>query len=259
MTGRAPTFLIIGAQKAATTSVYFGLKRHPQVFLSTPKELHFFSIDSVFAKGCDWYFSHFAEATGQPAVGEASTSYSALWRRPHTVSRIKQLLSSVQIMYVVRHPLRRIESHWMHQWRFGQVDTDFDATVRSNRTLIDCSLYWRQISAYREAFGDENIHIIFTEDFARDPAPVLRRAFEFVGADPMKLPATSGRNRVAAAGLSRIRNPSIGSSNPGEKRPVTERPTWNRSLLAEVLPELREDARRFLAFYGKPADYWPEL
>jgi len=129
-TSPVPNFLIIGAQKAATTSVYYGIRQHPDVFLCTPKEIHFFSLEPVFARGWDWYLSCFAEAGSRRAIGDASTSYSSRLLRPRTALRIKEALPEVRIVYVVRHPLRRIESHWMHQWRFSQTETDFATAVR---------------------------------------------------------------------------------------------------------------------------------
>jgi hypothetical protein len=246
-----PTFLIIGAQKAATTSVYYGLRHHPDVFLCTPKEIHFFSLERVFARGWDWYLSYFAEAGARTAIGEASTSYSSRWLRPRAAPRIKQALPDARIIYVVRHPLRRIESHWMHQWRFSQTQTDFVTAVRTNRELIDCSLYWHQISAYRELYDDARIRVIFAEDLAQDTAGELRRILEFIDLDPAKLPISPRLNRV--------HNPSLGPAASQEKRSLSERPTWDAALLADVGAELRDDAERLLAFCGKPAGYWRDL
>ena len=87
-----PQFIIIGAAKSGTTTLYQYLCRHPQIFMSTPKEPDFFSVDSHFARGMDWYESLFQDAKLDQICGEASTTYSRLQQYPHTVERLVKAL-----------------------------------------------------------------------------------------------------------------------------------------------------------------------
>ena len=71
-----PTFIVIGAGKAGTTSLWGYLRDHPQVFMSDPKELDFFTVEHNWSKGVGWYEAHFADAGDAVARGEASGSYT---------------------------------------------------------------------------------------------------------------------------------------------------------------------------------------
>ncbi|NER32103.1 MAG: sulfotransferase domain-containing protein, partial [Symploca sp. SIO1C4] len=75
---RLPDFLIIGAAKSGTTTLYKYLCRHPQICMSNPKEPDFFAIDHIYDQGIDWYSSLFSEARLKQVCGEASTTYTRL-------------------------------------------------------------------------------------------------------------------------------------------------------------------------------------
>jgi hypothetical protein len=104
-------FLIIGAAKAATTTLSSMLTAHPQGIISSIKEPHFFAVDQVYANGWQWYQSLFNHASSAKAIGDASTSYSRLPHHPKTLSRIVEHLGrDVKIIFIVSHPIKRIES-----------------------------------------------------------------------------------------------------------------------------------------------------
>ena len=106
-----PTFLVIGAAKAGTTSLYELLGAHPEVFLSDPKEPQFFT--ERYARGYGWYESLFADAAGYQAVGEGSTTYSELGIWPQTIDRLAAYVPEARFLYFTRHPLERLESMWI--------------------------------------------------------------------------------------------------------------------------------------------------
>ena len=70
-----PTFLIVGAAKSGTSSLWHYLREHPDVYVPAGKEINFFSDEANFSRGLDWYTSHFKSGAGKKAIGEASPSY----------------------------------------------------------------------------------------------------------------------------------------------------------------------------------------
>jgi hypothetical protein len=112
-----PDFIIVGAQKAGTTSLYHYLRRHRQIRMSWVKEVHYF--DNNFHKGDFWYRSHFpidTRSTNGYLVGEASPYYLA---HPHAPARISKLLPSARLIVLLRNPRDRAISHYFHQKRAG--------------------------------------------------------------------------------------------------------------------------------------------
>ena len=180
-----PNFLVIGAAKSATSRLCVLLGRHPDVFLCEPKEPHFFARDEVFANGMNWYEGLFEGAAGKKAVGEGSTTYTKLPLHPQSAERIARHLPDARLIYIVRHPIDRIESDYIEALKGGYaVGADFNKALREFPHFVESSCYWKQISAYRRLFPDERILVLFFEDFNADPASVLRRCFVFLGVDP---------------------------------------------------------------------------
>ncbi len=87
---------------------------------------------------------------------------------------------------MVRHPLRRIESAWAQLLSVGDANRfiGFERTLYETETLIDASLYWKQLSEYRRYFPDEQIKIGVFEEFVTDERAELRACLEFLGIEP---------------------------------------------------------------------------
>src|SRR4051812_13293797 len=106
-----PTFLVIGAAKCATTVLCRILGEHPQVYVPPAKELYFFNDDDLFhRKGWPWYESLFFAGRNQPFRGEGTPLYTMRDEYPQVVDRIADALPRAKLIYMVRHPLRQIES-----------------------------------------------------------------------------------------------------------------------------------------------------
>jgi Sulfotransferase domain len=271
-----PDFFVIGAAKAATTSLCDLVSSHPDVFFCPIKEPGFFTY--AYDRGPDWYASLFADDGGALAVGEGSTTYSQTGVWPRTVERMADWAPDARIIYVVREPLERMQSHWV-QWRVeGRIGPGpFARAVREVPALLDASLYWKQISAYRERYPDERIKVLFFEDFIARPEDVVREVFEFLGLDhdialpdptqarnpsrDHRMPMRSGRL------LGRIRGyPEIRRRSPMWLRrvvapllstPFSEQPQWDEASRTWAIEHIAPDARRFLEFCRKPPDFWP--
>jgi len=271
-----PNFLVIGAQKCGTSTLCDLLARHPDVFMTDPKEPHFFSDDAVYARGLDWYARLFEGAEGHAAIGEGSTSYTMSALRPHAAERIARTLPSARLVYIVRHPMERIVSHWMHARTRGRRESlPLADAIRRRSMYLDTSRYLSQIDRYRRSFSDDRILVLFLDDLSRDRIPTLRRCFEFLGVDSGPAEAIEAQRLNASAGaredkpvLTRLRSiPGFGrlrdaipswARDPlrsALKRPA-DKPEWDPESWRWAAERLEEESRAFLVRYGKPPDYW---
>ncbi|MGD2174288.1 MAG: sulfotransferase [Candidatus Brocadiaceae bacterium] len=269
-----PDFLVIGAAKSGTTSLCFGLSRHPDVYITDPKEPHFFSAN--YDRGWRWYSSLFSVAGSRKALGEGSVSYTMQRHQPGVSERIARDLPDVRLIYIVRHPLKRIESGWRHLLRSNRTRLGLPDAIDAFPGLIDTSLYWRQISYYRDLFPDEQIRVVFFEDFVRNQLSVLQDCWRFLGVDAeVSLDAAPGARNVSSGMwvgpvASILRRLQLG----GRLRPPRwlvkllrkllyrelsdeERsPEWTGAAKGKAIEAIGPDAAEFLRFYKKPPDFW---
>ena len=185
-----PTFFIIGATKAGTTSLSKYLDSHPEIHMAPVKEPHFFvkpgdglpkikdRIECV-----DEYRDLFD--THLVVRGEASTSYSHYPARRGVPERIAQLVPDARFVYLVRDPIARIVSHYRHQLshegeRRGIVEVV--GNIRRPENIFVCaSRYATQLERYLQVFPAERILVIDQDDLLNDREDTLRVIFEFLG------------------------------------------------------------------------------
>jgi len=180
-----PNFFIIGAPKAGSTTLWHELRKHPDVFMPEEKEPRFFLKDRSNVERRA-YLALFEEGKESEAIGEATPGYSKVLPRPDTPRRIAAQVPNARLIYIVRHPLRRMESSWRQNVYRGRLPHDtFNDAIRRYRPLVESSLYFECIKAYRQHFPDEQMLVVFLEDLAQQPNRVLNDCFEFLGVDRM--------------------------------------------------------------------------
>lgn len=194
-----PNFLLIGAMKCGTTSLADHLAGHPQIFMSVPKELHFFSWPDRWQRGLKWYESFFTAAAGYPRVGEASTTYTMHPTYPEVPARIADILPAARFLYLVRHPIDRVVSHYMHLWYLGATDAELEDLLAAGDELTAPSRYYYQLSQYLAFFPSERFQILVFEELTRDPVGVCRQAFRFLEVDPDYRPGDLSARNITAA------------------------------------------------------------
>ena len=177
-----PDFLIIGAMKCGTSTLAAQLGAQPGVFVTTPKEPEFFSDDTTFARGRDWYEALFADAPPGAIRGEASTGYTKLPTHPQAVARIAALLPDPRLVYLIRDPLQRLVSHYIHEWTMGVMRGTLAEALETHPELVDYGRYGMQISPHVETFGTDRILLVSLEEMQAAPQAVLERVAGFVGA-----------------------------------------------------------------------------
>lgn len=255
-----PDFIILGAMKCGTSTMAAQLGAQPGLFMTDPKEPNFFSDDPVFARGMGWYQNLFADAAPDDLKGEASTHYTKLPTYPETLARMSQVLTAPRLVYMIRDPLARAVSHYIHEWTMGVITDPLDAALDSHPELISYGCYARQIAPYVDHYGAENILVLSLEDMDRAPQDSLQRVCDFIGytAPPVwieekaRTNASSERIRrlplhgllidnVIAQTLRRALVPQALRDRIRQSRQMTRRPTLSPSNVARLQQVFAED------------------
>lgn len=265
-----PDFIIVGAMKCGTTTLQTQLAAQPGVFMSTPKEPNYFSDDDVFALGADWYRGLFDAAPQEALKGEASTHYTKLPTYPQTVSRMTAQLPDLKLIYMIRNPVARAVSHYIHAWSMREVGDDAAAAFRDHSMFVDYGRYAMQIAPFIEAYGRENVHLTCLEAFKADPAAEFAQIAAF-----LNLPeGTVWREEVEAQNVSgerfrRLPFQSILVDNPIARGlrhllvPPALREKIRKARQMDDRPEIPEDLKglmqeQFLQDRAQLADLFPD-
>lgn len=184
--GRAmlPTFIVVGAMKAGTTSLYHYLRHHRDVAMPKVKELDFFVEEMNWPRGLGWYAQQFAGSGDAVARGEASTVYTKFPRYRGVPERMAAVVPDVKLVYVVRDPIERIRSHYRHRVAAGAETAAPDTAVFENPIYLDYSRYAMQVEQYLDHFPPEQMLVVTSEALRSDRAPTMARVYRFLGVDP---------------------------------------------------------------------------
>jgi hypothetical protein len=177
-----PNLIIIGGLKCGTTSIHHYLGLHPEVQMSKPKELNFFVSELNWDLGLDWYRGRFDDRF--EVRGESSPHYTNLPRFEGVAERIQTHCPEAKLLYMVRDPIKRILSHWVHAkgagYESGEIE---DVLSRPDTAYVQRSMYWMQLQPYLQRFDREQIELISSEELQADRHATMRKAFRFVGVD----------------------------------------------------------------------------
>ena len=189
-------FLVIGAQKSGTTSLYRYLSSHPEIYMPPEKEIAFFSDAEKLKLGSDFYLNeYFANAQLGTTCGEASPQYMTSGSVPLNIAGS---FPNAKVIAILRNPIDRAYSHYRMAVRRQITDLCFDDCVKHDlqhptngsfsldmeRDFLHLGEYSRILTWYLKYFPREQIKIVFTEDLAENPDTVMNQLFEFIGVDP---------------------------------------------------------------------------
>ena len=261
-----PSFLVIGTNKAGTTTLYDVLKTHPQVFLPFRKELHYFNNDLNYAKGVDWYVqSFFKDAAGFPARGDITPAY--LYWGDKVIPRIEEVYGNEppRMIAILRDPVERAYSRYWHQRRVeGREPLSFEAALaaeherleedvhslgvrgRFSRAYFHGGLYGAQLTRYFSSFPRRAFHIILFHDLQREFAETVRGLLMFLTLDTTVDIAPKQSNPASVLRAPRLNRWLRSRSTAGRiaKQVLSER------MLSRVRKALR---RPFLTPFSYPA------
>lgn len=202
--GRLPDFIVIGAMKSGSTTLFEYLARHPRLFMCSPKEPQFFSRKHVWDRGFDWYRAQFAAARPDQRLGEASTCYS---RWPHfgdVPRRLHAHIPGARLIYQMRHPVERAYSHYGHLMQLRETARQpilsFEQALEEIPEIIDASLYLMQIERFLAYYPRERFLFVTLDAYRQDPREELARVQRFLDVETLDLMALGGAVRANPAG-----------------------------------------------------------
>lgn len=219
---KMPNFLIVGAPKSGTTSLYQYLKQHPKIYLPTKKEPHFFSFEgrtegfngpgqAKFMEKrvtkMEDYCALFDKVTDEIAIGEASTSYLYV---TEAVARIEQYIPKVKLIAILRDPVDRAFSHYLHHRRNGgEVLLDFAQAIQEeeNRIRKNWSPFWQykrigfyysHLKRYFDKFPANQIRVYLYEELRANPTKMVQDIFSFLEVDDTWISETSKKYNLSS-------------------------------------------------------------
>ena len=202
---------------------------------------------------------------------------------PNVTDRIAQHLPDAKIILIARHPIERIESHYVQLIENGEVvqtgdnKKDLKKAIRNVHKLLASSLYWDMVQDLRRHYKEENILVLFFDDLKKDPKSVLNQCCEFLGATPNvevnnvnRVLNTREEKSTDGAILRKLREykvftdikwmmpkPLVQAIKPLFKEKIGKVDIeWDESLKKEVFEKVSNDCKIFLKAYNKPEDYW---
>lgn len=194
---RLPDFVIIGAQRGGTTSLYRNLIEHPDIGSALRKEeVHF--LDHNFDKGIHWYLAHFPTRGRATMVGEASPYYLF---HPAAPERARAVVPRAKFIALLRNPVDRAYSHYQLEVRRGIETLSFEDAIEHERERLSHSddpsstgwrkyayvrrgLYAEQLQRWMSIFPREQFLVIKSEAFYEDPEQILHQTFAYLGLRP---------------------------------------------------------------------------
>jgi sulfotransferase family protein len=287
-----PNLVVIGARKCGTTSLHRYLSVHPEIWMSTQKELGLFRVNrGDWRSRIDWYKAQFPV----PAAvrGESTPGYSAYPLGPDVPARMQETIPTARLIYLVGDPLRRITAQWVHWYAYGydrepkylsarNADQPLADILRSwsdpRNAYVAPSRYATQLERYLRHFPQERILLVDQSELKRRRKDTLTNVFRFLGVDPeFESPEFSAelnpgahkrrqlssywrlRRGLLQAGGSRIpasiRQPIGSRLGRVLSRPVA-RPEIRDQFPAGLVELLHEETDRLRALTGQSFESW---
>lgn len=259
-----PNFLLIGAAKAGTSSLFYYLKQHPQIYMPISgyqKEPDFFALEGekleypgpngIFKMknritDIDSYRALFDDVTTEKAIGEASTLYIYSEKAPQ---RIKHYIPDAKIIAILRDPAERAFSHYLFWASQGfEPDTDYDfakAIAAEERRIqagwshnwhyVQRGFYYRQLQRYYDSFEPQKIKVYLYEDLLADRTALTRDIFRFLEVEESFVPEVKKTHNKTEVPKNRTVNALLNRPNPLKAIAKQLMPVGIRKKLADSI------------------------
>ncbi|WP_433527954.1 sulfotransferase family protein [Micromonospora sp. CA-263727] len=231
--GALPDFLVIGGQRCGTTSLYHYLAGHPEVRVATGKELQFFSLHH--GRGERWYRAHFPAAVPGLRSFEASPYYLF---HPSVPQRVAATLPRARFVALLRDPVERAYSHYLHTRSYGAEPLSFADALRAEPERLAVALrrgpdtrsahtalrhhsylargrYAEQLERWLAYVPESRLLVLRSEDLYADPATVYAKVLNFLDLAPFRPPGFARHTRRVDRGPSELTDPLRGELAAG--------------------------------------------
>jgi hypothetical protein len=217
-------FMVIGAQRCGTTTIFDILRGHPGIVACRKKEPEFFSLEEQWRQRVDYYHGLFQQRPGA-LYFEASTSYTFYPLRLLRVwDSIFDYNPRMKFIYLVRNPIERIVSAYALYYARGFTDLGIEGAIRSTRDFLDVSRYYTQIIPYIRRFGRDQVMILDFDDLVKTPSMVMQRIAAWLEID--------------ATGFGRVQQHSNASADLEVQHHRFDRPALPFRAVRRLLPSV---------------------
>ncbi len=216
---RSLDFVVIGAQKAGTTTLFEHLRTHPCLAIPSSKEASFFNRPELYSRGPEHLISTFFPLdTGDRLLGTVTPDYMC---DPGVAPRIADAFPQAKIIAILRDPVERAFSHYRMSVRRGFEDRSFDVAIREQlkpealtesreqgddtNSYVVRGEYARILAEYLESFPPEQIQVVFTRDLQENPMDLVRSVQEFLGVN-IVAPPKLGEHFLVGSSHGRLPN-----------------------------------------------------
>jgi hypothetical protein len=278
-----PDFVVIGAARAATTTMHAILDRIPSICMSTVKEPDFFVEQLNLKNGEGWYRSIFKDPG--KLCGEVSPNYSERDRFAGVAARLHRANPDAKIIYIVRDPIARTISHYNLYWLLGR-DIGDPCDILENddgRIIVNVSKYAYQLEPYLDLFPTSQIKVLDFDDLRADPGQVIEDTCAFLGCQVSRetIAAVAGESKNSSETISelpswwvRLNRMANNNHNPALElvrkyapiksikaavKSVTSRrepPSFDTITIDRLKAELHDDAQALRNLTGRAFSSW---
>lgn len=251
-----PNFLVIGAAKSGTTSLYSYLNQHPQIYMSPVKEPRFFALEGKeinyqgpakvinrkTINSIEEYENLFDNVQDETAIGEASTLYLY---HPQAAAKIKQYIPQAKLIAILRNPVERAFSSYQHLVRDGYETLSFEEALNAEKKRIaddypplwhyqQRGFYYQQLAQYFTTFPVEQIKVYLYEDLINNSNSMLEDIFNFLEVTPNFHPNTTQKMNASGTPKNRVLHKIITK--------IITQDNFAKSAVKSLLPkELRQN------------------
>jgi hypothetical protein len=264
-----PTFVVVGAQKSGTTTIHDLLAQHDEIWMSDPKELHFF--DNHNDRGLDWYSDQFTPRDGERQWGE-STPFYMYNDRARTA--MLDALPDARFVAVLREPVSRAYSHyWFARSKGREPRESFASAIAAEPqrladskdgqppafSYLDRGRYLRQLKALESGSSRDRILVLLTDDLQDDPLGAAQSVCRFLDVDDDQVSTFQLRSQNTFA--ERTINSEDGRRKArlhkrAEGVPVDSYPQIDPEIDAALKRQMREENERLAEWLGRDLNAW---
>lgn len=253
-----PTGLVIGPMRTGSTWLYEYLLSRGDVCLPKGVKETFYFAEN-YGEGEAWYENHFRHYDPARHLRIIDVS-PTLFHNPEAIARARKHLRSPVLMAILRRPMERTWSHYMHLRQYGKTTLDFDAAVRAIPSIIEPSLYAKHLARWISQFGRDAIRVVFYHDLKQQQSEFVRqvdRAFDLPRAAPQALPKAKINSgslprslllaRMTRLGAARLRRNGLHCIVNAGKHIGLSDLVYGRSRGTVAKPNMRPETRGYLA------------
>lgn len=266
-----PDFLVIGAQKCGTTTLFEDLRSHPGIGLADKESSVLLGSATASGDGielpeedlCASYARTLPRGASGCLLGEVATGYSMLPRYPNAISNAVRVLPNAKIIYIVREPVARVVSHHHHDFGYGLTGPDINTSVHTHEELLNNSRYATQIQPWLDAYGSDAVLVLKFEDYVADRQASSAKVFSFLGVHPSPLPDpqlvhNAGESKRVGVGLlGRVAHSELYRTHIRGQLPESMRRRLSGRLLPKAPPRPAPPSPETVQFVIN--ELWPEV